>query len=325
MYRPPFTPLLRSIPPTILELSSSARLQRSYYGTQGLRTCIKDTGHVNQKRPRSWIASILESSWMEAPEPKPTVIKLADTLDLVRACISDLSNDKGQHASNIAEPCIAVGMKGAKLSRNGRVCLMQLKASHSNIVWLLDVTVLGQAGFTHRNTDEISIRLILETIMYKKILWDVRRNAEALWHIHAIDMKNILDIQLLEVAVRKSNKECSERLTSLAQAIPLYLGDSIEEWSRIKKAGERRIDPEQGGSREAFEQRPLPRALEKYAAQDVRFLASLRKELMGRLGRNVRGKPKWERRVEVVSQQLVDEAKRPPNPAGSDRGLSPQI
>ncbi|KAJ3507923.1 hypothetical protein NMY22_g16783 [Coprinellus aureogranulatus] len=112
------------------------------------------------------------------------------------------------------------------------------------------------------------------------------RNAGALWNTYTVDMTNVFDIQLLELAVRKSNRQYSKRLTGLAKAIPLYLPSyyGLPEWIRIKDAGQKLIIPEQGVDREVFEQRPLPEVLVRYAAQDVQLLARLGEVLRSRLG-----------------------------------------
>ncbi|KAJ3544667.1 hypothetical protein NMY22_g2702 [Coprinellus aureogranulatus] len=157
------------------------------------------------------------------------------------------------------------------------------------------------------------------------MFYDVRKDADALYNIYNIDMQNVLDVQITELAVRKSNRQFHRHLNGLAKAISSYLHPGPE-WMRVKERGQMLMNPQHiGGSYEAFEQRLLPRSLVEYAAQDVALLADLKETLTRRIGRQVRGRESWGRRVGVASALRVEESKGGYEPDGPHRALSPQI
>jgi hypothetical protein len=44
-----------------------------------------------------------------------------------------------------------------------------MKANHSRIIWLLDITVLGQMAFDHPSSDGMTVRDILQSTLIKKV------------------------------------------------------------------------------------------------------------------------------------------------------------
>ncbi|KAF5330245.1 hypothetical protein D9611_010584 [Ephemerocybe angulata] len=248
-------------------------------------------------------------------------IQLADTLDKVSACVTDLSTPP----TGTEAPCISADLEGVQLSRKGRVSLVQLKASHSSITWLLDITVLGAAAFSHPNDEGLTVKILLESPAYKKIFYDVRRDADALYNIYGIEMQNVVDVQLVELAVRMSNGQSTKFLHGLAKSITFYLFPGPE-WARVKDAGVALFVPEKGGSVEAFELRPLHPALMAYAAQDVALLSRLEVRLVARMGRSGRGVETWDQRIKRASEGRLEEAKSSYyEPDGRHRALSPLI
>ncbi|TEB27995.1 hypothetical protein FA13DRAFT_825377 [Coprinellus micaceus] len=253
-------------------------------------------------------------------------IQLADTLSDVEACITDICGYP-ESTGDVQQPCtIAVDLEGVQLSRKGRVSLVQLKANHSRVIWLLDITVLGGEAFTHPNSEGVTVKHILESSAYKKLFYDVRRDADALYNLYAIDMSNVLDVQLTELAVRKSNRLHSRHLNGLAKSITTYLRPPPH-FLATKEAGQALMNPKLGlgGSYEVFERRPLRRELVEYAAQDVALLANLEATLRWRVGRQVGGQLTWDMRVMNASMRRVGESKGRFDRDGPHRALSPQI
>ena len=96
-------------------------------------------------------------------------IQLADTLSDVEACVTDICSYPSP-GSDIQQPCtIAVDLEGVQLSRKGRVSLVQLKANHSRVIWLLDITVLGGEAFTHPDVGGVTVKHILESSAFRKV------------------------------------------------------------------------------------------------------------------------------------------------------------
>ncbi|KAG2008782.1 hypothetical protein CC2G_014176 [Coprinopsis cinerea AmutBmut pab1-1] len=200
------------------------------------------------------------------------------------------------NASTTHVPTIAVDLEGVKLNRYGRVCIVQMKLDVSNTVWLLDVTTLGSIAFDHADGVGRSVRWILQHPGIKKLFYDVRNDADALWNIYRIDMRNVLDLQILELAVRHSNKRPTRNLNGLARSIESYLNPSPQ-WKQVKEAGIRLFSPPYG-SYEVFEQRPLDETIMVYCAQDVTLLGVLEVVLRRWMGRFGSG---WDQRVARAS------------------------
>ncbi|RXW21863.1 hypothetical protein EST38_g3989 [Candolleomyces aberdarensis] len=249
------------------------------------------------------------------------ITRIADTLALVEDCIQDLIS----HPTTTLQPCIAVDLEGVDLSRHGRVCLVQMKANHSRIIWLLDVTVLGRTAFDHPSSDGTTVRDILESASIKKMFFDVRRDAEALYHIYGVDMHNVCDLQIVELAARQSNRNRTQFVKGLARTITDYLSPGPQ-WTQIKERGVALFSPRQGGSFEAFERRPLDPTIAEYSAQDVALLADLEARMMSRFGSFTSSRYSWGHRIQVASEKRLVEAKSPIYAQeGRERALAPVI
>lgn len=60
---------------------------------------------------------------------------------------------------------VAVDLEGVDLGREGRTSIMQLFPKNSLVVYLVDLTVLGQQAFEVKNSRGQSLRLMLESIL----------------------------------------------------------------------------------------------------------------------------------------------------------------
>lgn len=69
-----------------------------------------------------------------------------------------------------------------------------------------------------------------------------------------------------------------------------------EAFQRMKKAGMKLFAPEQGGSYEVFNKRPLPEDLTRYCAQDVKVLSRPVRVYERRMGTVGRRRWRWRRR-----------------------------
>ena len=138
-----------------------------------------------------------------------------------------------------------------------------------------------------------------------QLFYDVRNDADALWNIYDVDIANAYDLQVLEVAVRRSSRIHVKLVSGLAKTIDRYLNPPLE-WQHIKEVGSKLFRPDLGGSYTAFERRPLDPRLAQYAAQDVSLLFQLQATLerqIGYWGVN------WIGRVVTASARRVAESK----------------
>ncbi|KIM35661.1 hypothetical protein M413DRAFT_79160 [Hebeloma cylindrosporum] len=227
-------------------------------------------------------------------------VSLVDCIQTLNECISDISSSVYN-----AAPKLAVDLEGVELCRYGRISILQILAAHSTIIWLVDITTLGRVAFEHVDDAGRSLRSILQGGETKKLFYDVRNDADALWNLYDVDVANAYDLQVLEVAVRRSSRMHVKLVSGLAKTIDRYLSPPLE-WQRVKEAGSKLFRPDLGGSYEVFEERPLDPRLAQYAAQDVSLLFQLEATLerqIGHWGVN------WIGRVVTASARRVAESK----------------
>lgn len=144
-------------------------------------------------------------------------------------------------------------------------------------------------------------------------------DADALHHLCGIELANVCDLQLLEVATRRSHNLRVKLVSGLRKAIDKYI-QPPEEWLRVKNAGAALCFPDKGGSYDVFEKRPLDPRILAYSAQDVACLFQLKDVLdakMGRFGND------WKARVAQASAARVREAYDPYTGCGPHRALAP--
>ncbi|TFK18246.1 hypothetical protein FA15DRAFT_698128, partial [Coprinopsis marcescibilis] len=233
-------------------------------------------------------------------------IQLVASTELIESCVADLYGTPNVDDQPSPGTTIAVDLEGINLCRDGQVCIVQLKSDTSKTVWLLNVTALGQTAFDHQDSHGRSIRTLLESTNIKKIFYDVRNDADALYNNHDIDMKSVCDLQILELAYwRQSKWMRTIFLNGLYRAVTVYLSPPPE-WRRVKDAGRALFSPEEGGSYEVLAKRPLDPQLLQYCAQDVVLLAELEAKLRTGLGSSGTN---WNARVDTASEKRVNEAK----------------
>lgn len=88
-------------------------------------------------------------------------ITLVDNIPALDACLADISS--------VGMTKLAVDLEGVDLCRLGKISLLQILADNSNIIWLVDITVLGKLAFDHTDTDGRSLRNVLENDNIRKV------------------------------------------------------------------------------------------------------------------------------------------------------------
>ncbi|KAJ6615831.1 ribonuclease H-like domain-containing protein [Mycena sp. CBHHK59/15] len=248
---------------------------------------------------------------------------LVDTIPLLRLCLSEIGDAKS----------LAVDLEGVALCRSGKLCIIQLKATGGDTIWLIDVVVLGAAAFEESDAHGHSLKAILESSSIRKVFYDVRNDSDALLNLFGITLENVFDLQLLELAVCSSNpigrRPIPPRfLNGLKASLEIYVAplksaEVIRTWARVKEAGLQLFAPERGGRYEVFEDRPLKAALVAYCAQDVALLDKLETALRNRMGTYGTD---WERRIRAESAARVALARSANyTPRGREKALAPTI
>ena len=159
--------------------------------------------------------------------------------------------------------------------------------------------------------------------MIIQLLFDVRNDADALWNIYQVDLANVYDLQLLDVASRRSRNLYSKFLSGLSKCIESYVSPP-DAWKEVKEAGINLFLPGKGGSYTIFEKRPLDPRMIAYCAQDVALIFQLEVAIKRTLKVTARKKGKsWDERVTLESANRVAESKSPNYSDGKHRAIAP--
>ncbi|KAF9528396.1 ribonuclease H-like domain-containing protein [Crepidotus variabilis] len=223
---------------------------------------------------------------------------LVDNETLLNYCLRALS------APGVTQ--LAIDLEGVSLSRNGKLSLIQVMTDLAqNTVWVVDVTVLGNFAFEYVGQSGWSLRTILENRDTVKMLFDVRNDSDSLYNLYGITLANVYDLQLLEIAVRRSNDLNAVIVSGLSSTITQYLNPD-RDWKRVKDEGNTLFKA--SGNQELVEIRPLDPRIIQYAVQDVTLLFQLAGKLeraLGDIGKN------WVKRVFKASSKRVKQALKP--------------
>lgn len=194
--------------------------------------------------------------------------KLVDNTDSVRALVESLEDAA-------PKPIMFVDLEGVHLSRHGSIAIMQILIPPNPTVHLVDVHILKQDAFETRGREGSSLRSILESEEYPKVFFDVRRDSDALFSHFEVNLRCVIDLQLLEFATRPRQGKFLKGLGKCIEEDAQLDISSRKKCQRIKDAGLRMFAPEKGGNYEVFLERPLSDALVDYCAQDVSLLPKL--------------------------------------------------
>ncbi|KAF9528395.1 ribonuclease H-like domain-containing protein [Crepidotus variabilis] len=238
-------------------------------------------------------------------------IQLVDTTVLLDSCLLDITS--------LSTTKLAVDLEGVNLCRDGTISLLQILSVASQTIWIIDVTVLGVLAFSHSNLNGDTLKSVLEGSQVTKVFYDVRTDSDALFNLFGIKLSNTYDLQLLEVAARRSSGKKVSYVIGLGKVINQYIRPGSQ-WTRVKEEGAALLFPDKGGSYELFDKRPLDERVLQYSAQDVNLLFQLQTMLESEIGRYERAG--WIRKVIQGSSRRVDEAHLPIYPKGRQRAIA---
>ena len=129
----------------------------------------------------------------EEPGDGGAFVLVDDIAECARALAPMIDGDGGagrQGRARAAAREVAIDFEGKNLCRDGELCLVQL-AERDGPVILLDIVVMGQRAF-----EEGRLRELLECAHVRKIGFDGRADADALFHLHGCEMNNYYDLQV---------------------------------------------------------------------------------------------------------------------------------
>jgi hypothetical protein len=195
----------------------------------------------------------------------------------------------------------AVDFEGVKLSRNGALCLVQMTCyENPRLVYVLDVHVLGRRTFTMKTPNGTSMKGLLEEQSIRKVWFDPRNDVDALYHQFGVLPKGIVDLQLAEVADRRSrglNVHYVQGLYKCLTQCPALQSEQKVFAEKINGMGKSLFEPLNGGAYEVFQHRPLHPVLLVYSAHDSRYMLALYEQYVQSIGEQ------WLSRVLLAGDQ----------------------
>merc|ERR1711964_139121 len=211
-------------------------------------------------------------------------------------------------ASAQSPATIAVDFEGVKLCRHGELCLAQFCCYIDPCtVYVLDVYKLGKEAFTMTNKNGMSVKSILEDEGIRKIWFDPRNDVDALYHQFGVESRGIFDLQLAEVAERRSRGLGVRYVQGLFKTLLTCTHPGITDQhktfaEKIDILGKKLFEPDNGGTYEVFTQRPLHPIILVYAAHDARHMLLLFEALVSALNQTTAASGgAWLPRIEAAS------------------------
>ena len=163
---------------------------------------------------------------------------------------------------------IAYDCEGVRLSRTGKITLLQIAIPKK--IFLIDVmTIGGKEVFI-----DGGLKDIIESEEILKLAYDVRMDSDALFHQHDVVLKNVLDLQLLDIAIRRAAGGIVEHLPSLSKTVSRRLTNAeILVCEDLKKRVKNMYTSVIDG--DLWARRPLIDDARRYAALDAWVLMKL--------------------------------------------------
>jgi len=198
----------------------------------------------------------------------PAVILVAEAAHVAVACAC--ARARARLAGGGA---LAVDLEGVALSRAGEVCVVQVAVARRGApVYLFDVVALGAAAFA----GPASLRGLLEDAALEKLFFDVRSDANALFFLHGVELRGVVDLQLADVAARLARGAHVDRVAGLGFIVErtpaaALRADERAELARVKAAAHDLFVPERGGSYDVWRARPLTPLLRAYCTDAALF------------------------------------------------------
>ena len=139
---------------------------------------------------------------------------------------------------------------------------------------------LQRQAFETAGANDQTLRSILESEQYPNIFFDVRNHSDALYAHFGVNLRGVIDLQLLEFATRVFRGNLVDGLARCISNDAQLDWAKRNEWQRVKNAGQKLCAPEKGGSYGVFLVRPLRDEIVQYCFQDVMILP----QLLGKYG-----------------------------------------
>ena len=165
---------------------------------------------------------------------------------------------------------LAIDMHGVQLGKDGEISILQMSCGRPlDPVFIVDIVQLKTVAFKAGSR----LRLLLEDETIPKLFFDVRGDANALYHQFRINIRNIEDLQLIDIVKRRVVKYSNfTTVFSVCQDIELSVKHQVQS---VRNEAEHMFAQKFGGNYNVWMKRPLHPTLLEFAA-DVRFYNLMR-------------------------------------------------
>ncbi|CAG8979823.1 hypothetical protein HYALB_00002593 [Hymenoscyphus albidus] len=153
-------------------------------------------------------------------------------------------------------PSLYIDLEGVNLSRFGTISILQILVLPTKTTYLLDIHTLGALAICTSGKTGKTLKSVLESAKIPKVIFDVRRDSDALHAHFAIKVDGVHDLQLMELSTRPAYRK--RHVSGLAKCVEMDIGLSEADkkmWKEIKERGRNLFAPQRGGSYEVFNTR----------------------------------------------------------------------
>jgi exonuclease 3'-5' domain-containing protein 1 len=228
-----------------------------------------------------------------------SLVNSTSTLICLLDSLADLTTDP---------PSLYIDLEGIKLSRSGSVSLIGLYVAPQSKSYIVDVHILGRDVFSTTNNAGCTLKSILESRTIPKVFFDIRNDSDALYSHYQISVNGIIDLQLLELALRQGSKNYVAGLAKCIEKDSPVPDATKRSWRYMKDTVGRLYDPKRGGSYEVFNERPIRQEILQYCAQDVMLLPTLWKAYSVKLRQPDKGCWRWMIREETQKRVTLSQS-----------------
>jgi len=202
----------------------------------------------------------------------PACLEILDDLDRKTALIDSASGIEALRAcaeALRAAAVVAVDCEGVLMSRTGPVTVLQ--CATKEVIYLIDVQDLGSDAFGARGSG--GVRDVLESPDILKLMFDCRMDSDALFHQFDVRLEHVLDVQLLDVAARRSLGKLIDRVPGIAKCAGTHLTSAETAVADDLKVRVKKMYSVEEST--LWATRPLTDDVRRYAALDVWLLIRL--------------------------------------------------
>jgi len=205
-------------------------------------------------------------------------VYLIDTEDLLI-----LSLEKLRVFSTIAVDCEGVDL--GSQAPSSMLSILHISTGRNSDVHCFDIFKLGASAFTTTTSDGYSLKTLLETSTVRKLLWDLRSDSSSLFRKYNIKLAGAFDVQVQETAnifLKQVKHPYDQRrmlknvygLGSTLEKSRVISNDEKARLRTIKAEAKKFFSPDEGGTYENWNIRPLSKLLLEYCC-DSRYFFSL--------------------------------------------------